>query len=196
MDPQTVIAIKDVLLDSVKILGPAIITAFVTYRVMSTQSAMKLQSLARTHEYEARTSLFKFYRKRRAKEGEAIAKIGSLYAETLGGIAGIESSGAENSLTELKPMLSDSLYLYYLMIPYELEKILQDLEGKKLNESKVYEALCCYRGNFKNGPDFTSYKTAKESMQELLEIYYLLLTATEMLEEQAMLAAIEKYIDA
>ena len=56
MNPETVGLISD----AIKILGPAGIAAYATYRASKIQIDIKLKELDKTHEFTARQSLFQY----------------------------------------------------------------------------------------------------------------------------------------
>lgn len=63
MEPSTIELVKDVLTDAIKILGPAIITAFVAYRSFKEQFAIEKLRLHDKDRIEAHKRLFLFARK-------------------------------------------------------------------------------------------------------------------------------------
>ena len=54
MDATTIEAIKPIVTDSIKILGPAIIAAYATYKATMGQLNIKIKDLDKKHEFGVR----------------------------------------------------------------------------------------------------------------------------------------------
>jgi len=75
MDIEGVKTITEGIVEISKILGPAIITALVGYKVGKSQIEVKLRELEKTHAYSASEKLFSYYQNREKELNEAYNSI-------------------------------------------------------------------------------------------------------------------------
>jgi hypothetical protein len=95
MDPEFLRVVESVLLDGIKILGPALIAAIATYKGMKAQSELKLQERFKDHEFRAREHLFDYYKNRQVN----LSKSHDELAESLGSLLG--QASVYNELDDL-----------------------------------------------------------------------------------------------
>ncbi len=67
MDPNTLEVLKVVLTDTVKILGPASIAAYFTYKATKSQYEFRVREIERNQEFGAKEHLFDYYRDRQVR---------------------------------------------------------------------------------------------------------------------------------
>jgi hypothetical protein len=67
MSPELLQLIETVYLESLKIIGPAIIAAYAAHKATKLQYETKLLELEKGHEFKARENLHSYYKERQAK---------------------------------------------------------------------------------------------------------------------------------
>ena len=175
MDIEGVKTITEGVVEIAKILGPAIITALVGYKVGKSQIEVKLRELEKTHAYSASEKLFGYYQNREKELNEAYNSIN----KDMGFLLGMTSTLTEND--ELLNNIIKMYDLYEKTLPYQIKLTLRDLKKYNLQETEEFRKLESFldqkalRDQKKNWSDKVFY---------LLEIYFYLRICNKMILEE------------
>ena len=108
MSPDELAVVKDILLDAIKILGPAIITAIVGYKYGKLQVTLKLKEMDKAHEFGAREHLFNYYKERSKSLLERQGQLNASLNELMGIATGI-TVVAKEEVSEFLQTMSDMI---------------------------------------------------------------------------------------
>jgi len=160
MNVETAELIKAIMTDAIKILGPAAIAAYATYRASKAQFEIKLKEIDKNHAFEARKNLFQYYKDRQVQFADDFKKLNSSLGETLGFVTGYTEGSGEGNSTLINQM-ADLVELYFKMIPTEIELTLRDMEKNGLKDTEEYEKLMSYKLPTNNLPTNANIETLK-----------------------------------
>jgi hypothetical protein len=166
MDAELYKATMDVISDTVKILGPAIITAIVGYKVGKSQLLLKIEELNKNNEFKAREKIFDFHKEKLAKVDESIASLN----EGLGQFAGMTIADLDDELN-FSSFINKYLVVYIDGLPFQLNHINDELKDHSAEFSREYERLQVY---IKRSEDISKPKNPEDiqsTIVELIEIY-------------------------
>lgn len=184
--------IGTVLMESVKILGPAIVTAIVTYKLTKIQYDGKLKEIDKSNEFKARERLFDYYKERQDKLAADHMKLN----ETFGQIAGISSHVADGKgeLDGFAEMAFGIYDLYLRTAPFEAEVTLRDMVAKNLDKTKEYFEIDAYKMKLAALKPTRDMSEIKHSLFLLMEFYMFLLRSNHLLLERQLESVFEKYV--
>ncbi|MGY0311968.1 hypothetical protein ACV4QK_08830 [Alteromonas macleodii] len=192
MEVEVIKSIETVLIEAIKIIGPAIIASFATYKATSSQYKFKVKELSKNHEFKAREHLFSYYKDRQQK----LASGHSELSNSLGQILGAASSAGEESDTpEIVNGFISMLGLYVNQAPFEISTTISDFDSKRLSHSPEYAKLLEYKKSADNLIFNKEPKLAKIMIIELLEIYSFLERCNHMLLERQIKQLFSNYVD-
>jgi uncharacterized protein YabN with tetrapyrrole methylase and pyrophosphatase domain len=179
MDMESVKIITEGVVEIAKtlgpVLGPAIITALVGYKVGKSQIEVKLRELEKTYAYSASEKLFDYYQNREKELNESYNSIN----KDMGFLLGMTSA-----LTENDELLNNTIKMYDLYektLPYQIKLTLRDLKKYNLQETEEFRKLESFldqkalHDQKKNWSDKVFY---------LLEIYFYLQICNKMILEE------------
>jgi len=179
MDMESVKIITEGIVEIAKtlgpVLGPAIITALVGYKVGKSQIEVKLRELEKTHAYSASEKLFEYYQNREKELNESYNSIN----KDMGFLLGMTSA-----LTENDELLNNTIKMYDLYektLPYQIKLTLRDLKKYNLQETE----------EFRNLESFLDQKALQDQKKNwsdkvfyLLEVYFYLQICNRMILEE------------
>ncbi len=115
-------ATMDVVSEAIKILGPAIITAIVGYKVGQSQLLLKIEELNKNNEFKAREKIFDFHKERLSKVDESIASL----TEGLGQFAGMTLADMNDEMN-FSLFINKYIVLHLNGLPFHLNHIKDEL---------------------------------------------------------------------
>ena len=195
MDPLIADLIKTISLESIKILGPAVIAAYATYRATKTQYEIKLQELTKSHEFKARENLFDYYKNRQQKLSKSHEELNNTLGQILGMAATVDDEMESKSIDNLQSSYMSIAKLYAGLIPSEIDTTLADLEKKGLSNTPEYKKLAGFREIIKNIRENIGFEQLKENIFIMLEIYSFLERGNQLLLARQIEGVFSKYID-
>ncbi len=166
MDSATVELIKTIATDAIKILGPAILAAFATYKASKIQIELKLKELESKHEFSARVQLFKYYKDRERQLSQVFERVSQSLGEAVGYAKGLEEEKVITFTTEV-------LQGCYKNAPADVETAIRDMEQAGLSDTQEYQKL----KDFLSHCEFEMNGSAEElwgNLMKITEIYSLL----------------------
>ena len=169
MSPEAITAFQEVVLEAVKILGPA----FFTYLAASSQFRSKLEQLEKTQGFRSREHLFAYYRSRQKKLAKGYEELG----EGIGKVLGFASAAADipdAKMNETVESFKVLVRVHTVVAPFELEMALRDMKAADLAGLDEFEKLSGYRdaaGKLQIGKTIDDLR---ELVVKLMEIYGLL----------------------
>ena len=175
MDIESVKTITDGIVEVFKILGPAIITAIVMYKIGKKQLEIKLRELEKSHAYSASEKLFDYYHNREKELNESYNSINKDMGFLLGMTSALTTDDALlNKITKI--------YDFYIKtLPYEIKLTLRDLKKYSLQTTEEFRKLESFL-------DQKSFQDQKKNWGEkvfyILEIYFYLQICNKMILEE------------
>ncbi len=194
MDPEIANLIKTISIDAIKILGPAIIAAFATYKATKMQYEIRLAELTKGHEFKAREHLFDYYKDRQIKLSKSHEELNNALGQLLGMAAASQEHDEEDSINEMVDSFSGISNLYAELAPFEINTVLRDFESKDLNSTDEYTKLKSYIGKLEDIQDQRTYSNVKNNVYILLEVYSFLERCNQMLLEAQIKRIFSKYV--
>jgi len=193
MDPAAAKLLETVLLDAIKILGPATIAGIVAYKSASAQFQIKIEELKQEHAFQARQTIFAHTNERIKRVDSDLEKLNRELGELLGFLAGSQGDDAKSSTSPLIEYLGQAAESMARAIRLEIRMTLQDLEQAGLQKSDVSDLLSDYR-DYQNisGPHNLSSVTA--NLLTLREIHNLQALAMHRILNVQQQSALKPYV--
>ena len=186
-------AIIELIEDAIKILGPAIIASWATYRAAKSQFELRLREVESKQEFGARQHLFHYYKERQNQLSQEYSKLRGELKETLGFAAGInEDTGDEDS--KIVKLLSESMEMYCAITPIEIDITMRDMEKNSLTKTADYEKLKSYKEKINNLATEKTFQSLQKNTFTLVEVYHLLQICNQYLLQRHMEIMFQKYL--
>lgn len=184
-----------VISDAIKILGPALISAFLGYKVGRVQMDLKLKEMDKAHEFDARKHFFDFYKERieqLRKDSEQFS--GSLY-ELLGMQTAFDSID-EEEFSKFRQSTAGTIENAINFMPFSINVAKNEMKKVGLDNIPEFEKLkaCTARIKDLSKGDSTLLGMTK-NVSVLLEIFGLLVFCHELALEEQMDRVFKKYLD-
>jgi hypothetical protein len=193
MDAATVDLIKTIGTDSIKILGPAIITALVAYKVAQRQLEIKLKELEKTHEFVAREHLFMYYKERQNKLAEGHEALADFLGQILGTATTI--GAADKDIAEdMIPPVAELIVAYSNMTPAEIRITSRDMERSGLKDTEDYNRLIAYLEPIRNLDKSGTLSALRKNVFTILEAYHFLQYCNQSLLQREMDKVFARYV--
>ncbi len=169
MDPVLAELIKAVLLDAVKIIGPALIASIATYKVTKIQYDLKLKELESSQSFKAREALLEHYKYQKGKINEGYNSLTSLFAQILG--FAIENNDNKEEIDDLVSAGVGASDMYIGMAPFDIQIALRDMEANNLSDIAEYKKLASYEKKSKELKITRNIEELKDTIYLLIEVY-------------------------
>jgi len=170
MDPILAELIKAVLLDVVKIIGPALIASIATYKVTKIQYDLKLKELKSSQSFKAKETLLEH-------------SLTSSLAQILG--FAFENNDNKEEIDDLVSAGVSASDMYISMAPFDIKITLRDMEASNLSDIAEYEKLISYEEKSKKLKITRNISELKDTIYLLIEVYSFLGRCNQiMLENQ------------
>lgn len=166
MDPESYKVTMNVISDAIKILGPAIITAIVGYKVGKYQLLIKMKELNKNNEFKARDKLFEFHKEKLAKVDESISGLN----EGLGQLAGMVMADFDNKL-RISSFANKYLLVYINGLPFQLKQTYAELKKYSEECNQELDRLHLYLQRAEKVSKPENLEEAHTVIVELIEIY-------------------------
>lgn len=196
MTPELLAVIQAVLLDAIKILGPAVIAAYAAYRAAFVQIELKLKELEKGHQFQARSALFTDLKDRLAHIERQTEKLNAELGHILGFAAGYrmgDNKDAPNEVVELMLRAAESSAKAQ---PLETSVVLADMRAAGMASSHEYAALLARQAVQLPISGEPTYLRLKELIVEMLETSNLLGVCTRLLLRAEMDRVFAPYLAA
>lgn len=193
--PEMLAVIQTVLLEAIKVLGPAAIAAYFTYRATSVQYESKLRELERANEFSARDRLFALYTARLRELEEETEKL----SQAIGQMIGISSvSGDTPSRDEQRTLdaLAGFARVTAKQFPYQARAVLKTMENHGLENSEEYVSLFELSRKAFVIPESPAYDQLRTGLLAILEAHHVVTACTRTLLERNALTMFSQYVDA
>lgn len=163
MENQIFVNWQTIISDAIKILGPAIITAFVAYKAGAMQANVRMKELDKTNEFRVREKMFDVNREKLNRLEKSQQEFNKSLGEMLGTIS-FEESIEHGLLGTLNKMMES----YYKSIFLNIKSALKEMKENKLDDTDEYSNLKQYLSKM------TTYKQAKNKV-DLENAFYALM---------------------
>lgn len=194
MSAEIVTAIQAVLLEAVKVVGPAIVAAYAAYKAATIQVVLKLRELDSQNQFRAREVLFSYLREKLAHIDQQAEKLNRELGELLGFAASRQESGESDSPSEFIDIMSTAVGSVARLVPLEISSLLNDMRMSSLASSGEYKELASKQDALRSLDTAPSYDNLKRNVLALLELYTLMGTCTRLLLEGQMQRVLSPYI--
>ncbi len=166
MDPEVQILLIGVLSDAIKILGPAIITAIVGYKVGQYQSLLKIEEINKANEFSAREKIFEFHKEKLIVCDKSVAELNSALYEFAG-----MSLADENDELKISSFVSRHLALHIEKLPFQINHIVDELEKYASKLPREKEKLEEYSKAVVSLQSPVSQEEIQQAIVDLISIY-------------------------
>lgn len=195
MQPEVVSLIQTVLLEAIKILGPALVAAYAAYKAASVQLEVKLHELTKGNEFKAREAIFLHLKERLVHIDEQNEKLNTELGRMLGFAAGYQD-GFGTEPTEYVDIMGRSVQSIAKISPIEVSATLNDMRRSSLASTEEFQALSARQAiKFDTSEPYT-YEALKSNVLQLIETYDLLGMCNRLLLNKQMERAFSPYIGA
>lgn len=181
MEPLLIGLIKELSIETLKILGPAIVATVATYKATKIQYESKLIEIEAKNGFGARQKLFDYYKHRQ----ERLAENQKSLSDALGQILGISTAISSNEDSTQNPMLG-LLDLAIRLAPFEIETTIRDMKAKGLENSEEFRKLANYKSTSTTLKTSENLDIIKSNIFFLMEIYVVLEACNQILLEKQM----------
>lgn len=193
MQPDVVSLIQTVLLEAIKILGPAVVAAYAAYKAASVQLEVKLQELTKGNEFKAREAIFLHLKERLVHIDEQNEKLNSELGRMLGFAAGYQG-GSGSEPTEYVDIMGRAVQSIARISPVEVSATLNDMRHSSLASTEEFKALSERQAiKFDTSEPYT-YEALKSNVLQLIETYDLLGMCNRLLLQKQMERAFSPYV--
>lgn len=191
MSPEIVALIIESITDIFKILGPAIIASWATYKAASVQINIKLKELDKVHSFNAREHLFNYYRERQDKLSKSYEEM----QKSLGFFLGKAAAAGMSSEDILHvQMINKLVELHSKIIPSGIESILKDMKKNKLENTDEFKNLQSSKEKLSTLKNAKTQNEAEDNMLKLLEITGYQQSCNEMIIQKNLDEVFIKYV--
>ena len=166
MDAESYRLTLEVIADSIKILGPAIITAIVGYKAGQFQLKQRVEELKRNNEFNARDKIFEFHKEKLAKVDESISNL----SEGLGRFSGMALAEREDDLM-FTTFVARYLTSYIKVLPFQLNHINDELIKYADEMPREVELISKYLEEAPRIESPSDPEAVQSTIVKLLEIY-------------------------
>lgn len=178
MLPEILAVIREISLEAIKVLGPAIITAVVGYRMGKVQLDLKLREVSLNSELTARTSLFEYYKEKLSRLDKEYQRL----SEELSRFLGLTTS-SEDDAPELI-VFQEIVRHYVSILPIEIKMVRSDMEKFGLMNNDFYRELENIINYDKSLIEDINPQAFLVNVMSFLEAYHLLYRCTGLLLEK------------
>ncbi len=190
MSPDGWAVVKDISLDAIKILGPAIIAAYVSYKL----ATIKLKEMDKTHEFGAREHIFNYYKERSKQLLERQGQLNASLSKLMGFAAGF-TLGVGQDASEFLKTMSDMIRDLSRLEKLELNITKKDMKKNKLNEIPEFNEIDLYAKEVENLSQDNTLPALRKNITTLLEINTHLYYCHQLLLEKTGGEIFKKYLD-
>lgn len=194
MDPNLAELIRAVSTDAIKILGPAVIAGWFTFKATSAQHAAKLKELEKTHGFSARQSLFDYYKQQELKIAENQNKLSSGLTQILGFATALDADPDEETKRVIRSF-TGLVTVYLATLPFDIGLIIRDLRKGGLSDSEEFERLKGYEQLASKVEVSEGLEDLQQLVYSLLEMYSFMGRCTLMLLKHEMDQLYKGYVE-
>jgi hypothetical protein len=190
MEPELYKLTMEVVSDSIKILGPAIITAIVGYKAGQSQLLLKIEELNKNNEFKARDKLFDFHKEKLVKVDESIASL----SEALAAFAGMTAGDDINNKSVGSLFVDKYVVSYIDGLTFQLNHINDELKKYPADFPRQLEKINKY---IKQSDEFEKPITPEDtqvSIVKLIEIYTFCSHCLRLLIEKEAVEIFKPYL--
>ncbi len=188
MDAELYKLTLEVISDSIKILGPAIITAIVGYKAGQFQLKLRIEELNKNNEFKAREKIFEFHKEKLTKVDESISKLN----DGLGQFAGMALADREDE-SMITSFVASHLTSYIEGLPFQLNHINDELKKYSNDMPREVALMSQY---IKEAPEVklpSDPEGVQRAIVKLLEMYGSCSHCLRLLIEREALEIFESY---
>jgi len=194
MDPEIIEALTELGSDAIKIIGPAVVAAFATYKAARSQFEVKLVEIEKANELAARQTIFNWLKERQLTLKESYDKL----SEGLGQAIGFTSGSKVDDSDEMKVATSvyaDMIAFHSRITPIDIDITLKEMGEHGFTETPEYERLRAYREPAEALEQQTEFDIIKRDGFFLLEVYSYLMQCSQIVPDKQMNELFSKYIE-
>jgi hypothetical protein len=196
MTPELLAVIQAVLLDAIKILGPAVIAAYAAYRAAFVQIELKLKEMEKGHQFQARSAIFTDLKDRLAHIEQQTEKLNAELGHILGFAAGYRLGTTRDEPNEVVDLMLRAAESAAKAQPLETTVVLADMRAAGMASSQEYAALVARQAVQLPISGEPNYDRLKVLIVEMLETSHLLGVCTRLLLRKEMELVFAPYLPA
>jgi hypothetical protein len=193
MDIALADLIKTISMEAIKIIGPASIATYATYKATKVQYELKLKEIEHNHEFAAKQVLFDYYKSRQTKMSESYNQLSSTLGTAMGAAAAIEEHRKEGEAPSKVIAVVDIVNSYVALAPFDLSITARDYKVNDMESSEEYQKITEYTKRVEGLQTSTQFEIVRGNVVLLLELYSFLERCNQSLIERQMEKLFSKY---
>jgi hypothetical protein len=194
MSPEALTVLQNVLLDAIKILGPAAIAAFAAYRAGLAQVEVKLRELEKSNQFRARESIFTHLKDRLKHIDEQAERLNGDLGRMLGRAEAAHDASTKDDSEGFVRTLSAGIQSVARIAPLEVNSLLNDMQFSALTSTDEFKTLSGFRELKLDFSEPHSFDQVRSNTLEILCLYNLLSICTRLLLQKQMERVFSPYL--
>ncbi len=186
METEIVLALKEVALDFIKIVGPATVAALATYKTAAYQYKQKITEIEKKDQFKAAEMVFEIQKK-------SFEDVTSGYKSITNNIFSLSGTlMGDEDLEEVNPYLKKIIEVYTHKLPFAFRKTHREFSVYKDQYKEEYEELLKAEESF-NNLGVIDIKKHLDYVIKLEYIYSTLSHCSQIIISEKMNATLSKY---
>lgn len=194
MNPEIIQLIQTVALDAIKILGPATLASYATYKAAFIQIKIKLDELEKAHQFQAREHIFTAIKNRLSDFDEVTDKLNGDLGKLVGFTSALIKDDDSSELNNFNTVMNIATRSKAKLLPYEIRSTLLDMCSLNLESSDEYKELLVRSKVIVVILNTDSFSKLQSNILELLETYDLLSYCTRLVMNKQMESIFKPYL--
>jgi len=186
--------IKSISLEAIKIIGPASVAAYATYKATKVQYELKLKEIEQNQRFSAKQVLFDYYKNRQTKISESYNQLSSTLGTAMGAAA-IEEHRKEGDAPSKVIAVVDIVNSYVALAPFDVSITARDYKLNNMESSEEFQKLTEYSKKVDSLETSTEFDIVRANVLLLLELYSFLERCNQALMERQMEKLFSKYCE-
>jgi hypothetical protein len=185
--------LQPIVLDTVKILGPAVVAGYAAYKAASVQIELKLRELESQNTFKARELIFNHLREKLVHIEKEAQKHDNELGKILGMAAAEFEASPDSQPTEYIKILVSSLKVSLTTAPAEARSLLVQMRLAGLETTDECKQLISWDQRFREIEVSMSYDGLKSMILSLVETYQVMGACTRKLLEHQIERTLTPY---
>jgi hypothetical protein len=193
MDPTLAHLLEVVLLDAVKILGPAAIAAVVAYRTARAQILGKFDELNQSQSFQAHQAMFAHIKERLKEVDSSLERVNHELGQLMGYVTGMHEDATGDVTDPLLVFLGKVSASMSVPARLEVKATLRDLERLGHKGTELFGALERF-ANFDLRESPETLNTVRDTFLQLHELHNILAAGLRAVLTSEMQAALRPFV--
>ena len=184
--------LANLIAEAIKIISPAIIASYATYKATKTQYSLRLAEQRENHCFKAKEALLQYYKDQRLKSDEGYKSLSDTLSQILGYMSTDEHNKENTTITS---SIFSICNMYTGLAPFDIEATIRDMTSANMTESEEFKKLLNYVMPAKKLKATKDSLILKENVFFLLDLYSFLGRCNQKLLEVQTNKLFSKYAE-